>query len=598
MEVEDGLAGRDGDAVRVVTVASRHEVLTELVPLDPSPDGRRVHVALLVVRGDDDGEQERRDDGGAGKAEEEDDDVRQAREGRVVVVCVPLPPPAPPDVRVFVSAVEGAPPESGYVCVTVVPCVHRPPTPPVPYVNLILTAVEGDDAGGTDGTHSASWGGEGGPGRVLVSLVLDQTGRGRPRPLPLDHGQPRRRASPPPETKPKKKKKPKPVWPTPRACPRGPGMKNGDPHVNTSHPSGPPAMDGDKPGAKVSALWERDAAPLDSPDNYHLRQAMRMREAHGPTSAHSPRARVNARRLAPLNPHASSVPLARELSYTMLATPPRGGRTRATGGLGTKSRQPRGRADLAASGAEDGRLPSAAVGAAGVDAGNTPSANTPTPSAPPNAAGEGEEGSAGGGGLGGEVDASEASGTTADVPSGGGGETTPAGAGPAVRHSSDPPAAAADAPGLSLPPIPGRTSSPSSPSHLKPRRVPRTVALASPRLPAVLGEFHGVSGAVCEADDFVTDYDAAGAPVNAAVMSPERLARITRGVAPAKARNKGFDPRVARSGLFTAYGLNQLVDVPRNSDDARAAEKAAGKDQIRKKTFGFGWSFRSRRTKT
>lgn len=73
--------------------------------------------------------------------------------------------------------------------------------------------------------------------------------------------------------------------------------------------------------------------------------------------------------------------------------------------------------------------------------------------------------------------------------------------------------------------------------------------------------------------------------------------RPWREVQPAKARNKGFDPRAGRSGLFTAYGVNQLVDVPKNSDQQRAADRQAGRDDVKSKTFGFGWSFKSRRTK-
>jgi|AntAceMinimDraft_1070359.scaffolds.fasta_scaffold06371_4 hypothetical protein len=102
--------------------------------------------------------------------------------------------------------------------------------------------------------------------------------------------------------------------------------------------------------------------------------------------------------------------------------------------------------------------------------------------------------------------------------------------------------------GVALPPIPVPALLPgaSSPERTGRRRgVPRRVALAFPRLPAVVGEFacFGMSGAVCEADAELTDYDASGNPVNAAVLSPEKLARLTRAVMPAKSRNQGFDPR-------------------------------------------------------
>ena len=66
-------------------------------------------------------------------------------------------------------------------------------------------------------------------GFVLVTLVSDPTGVGRPQPWPVGFGVPR--AAPPveePKIVKKKKAAPKrPKWPTPKPCPRGPGMKNG-----------------------------------------------------------------------------------------------------------------------------------------------------------------------------------------------------------------------------------------------------------------------------------------------------------------------------------------------------------------------------------
>jgi hypothetical protein len=75
-----------------------------------------------------------------------------------------------------------------------------------------------------------------------------------------------------------------------------------------------------------------------------------------------------------------------------------------------------------------------------------------------------------------------------------------------------------------------------------------------------VGEFHGVSGSVREADAALTDYDASGCPVNASILSPEKLARFTRAVAPAKNRNKGFDPRGGRSGGALHVGIKLTHD--------------------------------------
>ena len=58
--------------------------------------------------------------------------------------------------------------------------------------------------------------------------------------------------------------------------------------------------------------------------------------------------------------------------------------------------------------------------------------------------------------------------------------------------------------------------------------------------------------------------------------------------------NKGFEARAAHSGLFTAYGLNQHLDLPGNSDDRRAVLKSAKVDEVKAKSLGFGWSFRRR----
>jgi hypothetical protein len=124
-------------------------------------------------------------------------------------------------------------------------------------------------------------------------------------------------------------------------------MKNGDPHLNTSHPSGINAMDAGRP--RVSSLWEKDAPAQDSPTNFYLTGAARMREGHGPLSPHHSGAGAGGlggsgsfgptRRLPPLNPDTASVSLARELSYTLSSTSTSGQSPRA--GSRLTGRQPR-----------------------------------------------------------------------------------------------------------------------------------------------------------------------------------------------------------------------------------------------------------------
>ena len=234
--------------------------------------------------------------------------------------------------------------------------------------------------------------------------------------------------------------------------------------------------------------------------------------------------------------------------------------------------------------------------------------------------GGGEEESAAAGGDGGENPAADAGEAGAGAGDGrqDGGEGEGEGEGGGGRGGGGGEGGRVTLPAIAGASSPSIESSPPPPPRRRP--VPRVVALASPRLPAVAGEFHGVSGAICEADSDLTDYDSSGKPLNAAVLSPEKLAgpsfhtttlvfalnlridrkknvlfnlgrgsikqtrlrrlivvvvastvapwklaSFTRAVAPAKHRNKGFDPRVGKSGLFTAYGLNQLAGLYRST---------------------------------
>jgi hypothetical protein len=76
------------------------------------------------------------------------DECKPLAEGRVVATLQVVAPP--PDVRVLLCVVEGEEADPGYVCLALVPCVVPPP-PPTPYINLVLTAVEGEECAGGGG---------------------------------------------------------------------------------------------------------------------------------------------------------------------------------------------------------------------------------------------------------------------------------------------------------------------------------------------------------------------------------------------------------------------------------------------------------------
>jgi hypothetical protein len=75
--------------------------------------------------------------------------------------------------------------DPGHVCVALVNCAC-PPHTPVPYINVILTAVEGRE----EAFEGDTFEGCGSGGAVLVTLVSDPSGLGRSKPLPIDFGHP------------------------------------------------------------------------------------------------------------------------------------------------------------------------------------------------------------------------------------------------------------------------------------------------------------------------------------------------------------------------------------------------------------------------